>query len=149
VWRDPRTIATTALLVACTSAASGAVKPGTYCSREELKTSAGDDLGEWAADAEIKRTGSAWTLSFSNGMPDSGQIVETGIVKLRKSPNGEFHFRFTDNWGAKGVGTLKQTRTGINVDIKRLTDASDDWGNNAGRNYGPADLIPAPCKRAH
>ena len=145
-----KSIAGAALVLACvaTSSASGAVRPGKYCSRDAVTTSSGDDLGEATADARIKRTGSALTLSFSNSMPDSGQILETGQVALHPMPNGDFSFRFTDNWGAAGAGVLKRTRTGIRIDIRRIGKASGDWGDNAGRNYGPADLKPAPCKSA-
>jgi hypothetical protein len=132
----------------CVSAASGAVRPGHYCSRDELQTSSGDDLGEASADAKIERAGSSLTLSFSNSMPDSGQGLETGPVRLHPMANGAFSFRFTDNWGAKAAGTLKPTRTGIRIDIDRTGKAADDWGDNAGRNYGRTDLRPAPCRSA-
>jgi len=142
------TVAIAALAVAClcASAASGAVRPGKYCSRDEIQTSSGDDLGQAAADAEIKRAGSSLTLSFSNSMPDSGQVLETGPVRLHPTAKGAFSFQFTDNWGARAAGTLKPTRTGIRIDIERTGKASDDWGDNAGRNYGRTDLKPAPCK---
>ena len=145
-----KTIGAVALVAVCisASAACGGVRPGKYCSRDEVTTSSGDDLGEFAADAEIRQSGSTLTLSFSNGMPDSGQVVQTGRVALRPMPKGGFSFAFTDNWGAKGVGTLKQRRSGIRVDIKRTTEATDDWGNNAGRNYGAVVLHPAPCRSA-
>ena len=147
VWRRKLiSAAALAALCASSSVASAAIKPGKYCSRDALTTSSGDDLGEATADAEIRRAGSALTLSFSNSMPDSGQDVDIGTVQLRPAPKGGFNFRFKDNWGADGVGTLKPIRTGIRVDIERTGKASDGWGDNAGRNYGVTDLRRAPCR---
>jgi hypothetical protein len=132
----------------CATASAAGIQPGVYCSRERLDTSSGDDLGVFRADADIRRTASGLTISFTDSFPDSGQVLETGRVSLSPGPGGKQSFRFTDNWNAKAVGAVKATRAGIHIDIDRTSDAGDGVGDNAGRNYGGFDLKRGPCRKA-
>src|SRR5471032_2179914 len=134
-----------AFLLAGEAVAKDAIAVGDYCSRDDLKTPDGTALGEFRADAEVRRAGPNLTIAFSNSMPDSGQIIEIEPATLRMKPNGAFAFRFVDNWDAKGVGTVRSIPKGIVADIERTGPASDSWGENAGRGYGKFDLKPAPC----
>ncbi len=120
-----------------------------YCLKEEIEGDTGAEsvpIGFFEMTAELRQKGNRFFVSFSNHMPDSGQILEVNDIPAKKTVEHTYSFRFTDNWGNRGKGSLHLKNETADIDIDVTKPTSDPWGKNALRQYGAYTLTKADCE---
>jgi len=141
-------------------------RPGHYCLRTELGVGETDEealiansqkldegpqnrrskLGLLGVDLDITEDAGRTFVTFTNYMPDNGQIVRTSTpAPARKAADGSLSFSFTDNWRAPGQGTVKVEGTGVVLTITRTRQADTFAGQYSDRQFGEFKLNPGTC----
>jgi len=142
-------------------------KPGHYCLRTDIGAGESDEaeviaseqkldsgrlenrrskLGRLGVDVDITETAGRTLVSFSNYMPDNGQIVRsTEPAPARRASDGTLSFTFTDNWKAPGQGVVKKDGDGLVLTITRTKPAEGFAGQYSDRQFGEFKLNPGTC----
>lgn len=102
-------------------------------------------LGLLGADVDIEVRGGQTYVTFSNYMPDNGQIVRAGPVVARGGAGGRLEFTFEDNWRTAGRGTITPQIDGLLLTIDRTAEAATFAGQYAERQYGEFKLRLGVC----
>jgi hypothetical protein len=153
------------LLAGAAVAQAPVPKPGHYCLRTDIGAGESDEaevlseekldeglddrrvkIGKLGVDLDITEQGGRTYVSFSNYMPDNGQVVRnTEPSQARAQPDGSLAFTFTDNWRAPGRGTVKTEGQGVVLSIERTKPAEGFAGIYSARQFGEFKLNPGSC----
>lgn len=156
------------LLVAAPAVAQAPAtpRPGHYCLRTDIGVGESDEqevveslqkleggldnrrvkMGKLGVDLDITEEGGKVLASFSNYMPDNGQVVRTTAPSpTRRESNGALTFTFTDNWRAPGKGEVRVEGDGVVLIIERTKPADTFAGQYSDRQFGEFKLNPGTC----
>jgi len=108
-------------------------------------------FGKFYVCVFTKKVSGETNVSFEVYFPDSDQVVyvESAPASEISLPNGKrkFEFRFTDNWGNTGTGTLTDVdNSKVVLSLNENSVVADPRGRNAIRQYGDYKLSVANCK---
>ena len=121
-----------------------------YFLESEVSDGRGRSLGKFYVCVLTKQAKEEGRVSFEVYFPDSGQVVyaeNLSASNFSSADNTKLEFRFTDNWGNKGVGTfaVDQVGAGGMLDLNPTDQVSDVRGRNAVRQYGNYELKLNRC----
>ena len=140
-----RFTAALALLAAGTAAAPAEI--GRYCLRENLQGYDGRQtfgLGLFNAELSVENASTGSVASFTDKMPDAGQMIEILRVPLIQENSGIYSISFVDNFLNRGTASLQFRPGEVTIHFGEIKSA-DPIGANATRGYGDFTLTRAAC----
>lgn len=121
-------------------------EPSQYYLKEPVQGNGNHYIGDFSMCLNIFLSHGHEYASLWNVMPDSEQYLVVTPAPLRKRQSGGFEFKFTDNWGNVGVGSIEHlTGHRARVNLKATQPSNSPPSRNILRQYGSNILPEGTC----